>query len=587
MSTGLNRISRRSMIEGAGIGALGLAGAALLGCGGGGTGDKTAGSVPAAGRIEGATQGGGLTMIAPVVQGKPRYGGTWRTAGTATGVQWDAHTALGDGGWSTLGEKVLEQHPVTGELQPNLATSWEVADPNGLTLVFKINPDVRIHNKPPWNGRAYTSEDIAWNLERIGGLYAERLKIPPASFQRASMVANLMKAEAVDATTVKATLSKPNSGLFNGLVENRVETMPKEMDDIGYNDPLKLGGVGPFMMTEFAKDQKTNYKKHEQYFRKGEPYFDAYEVIIVPDATAVQAAFISGQTQYLATPTPDAVAVVRQGKPDSLLYATVDCNWQHFRLNLKSYPPFQDFRVRKGIFLATDVAEMANGYYGDGWGYQGVLGPGFPEAWKPDKAQLVPGLNPATKAQDVAEGQKMLAAAGFPNGKGLDFEHYISGDASSVHFANATRFQAQMKRVLPEMQIKLVPSGPGAEFAVRQAEGRFQAIAYTITSVPDAGLELLSQYHTKGSRNYGGFSDPAYDTLVEKVLSELDKNKRLELLEEAQRRWFSDWMAQYVLYAQPRKNMIQSNVGGYDKIWGVWFGYADRAKMGRWYFVDK
>ncbi len=526
-------------------------------------------------------------MIAPVVAGKPRYGGTWRTAATATGVQWDAHTALGDGGWSTLGEKVLEQHPVTGALQPNLASSWEVADPNGLTLVFKIQAGVKIHNKPPWNGRAYTAEDIAWNIERIGGLYAERLKLPLASFQRASMVANIVKAEAVDPLTVKVTLSKPNSGLFNGLVENRVETMPKEMDDVGYSDPLKLGGVGPFVMTEFKKDQRVLYKKHDQYFRKGEPYLDGYEVIVVPDATAVQAAFISGQTSSLATPTPDSVAVVRQGRKDALLYVTVDCNWQHFRLNIKGYAPFRDFRVRKGIFLATDVTEMANGYYGDGWGYQGVLGPGFPEAWKPDKVKGIPGYSPDTKAQDIAEGQKMLAAAGYPNGKGLDFEHYISGDTSAVHFANASRFQSQMSKVLPEMKVKLQLAGPGAEFAVRQTEGRYQMLAYTITSVPDAGLELLSQYHSKGSRNYGGFSEPAFDSAVEKVLTELNYQRRVELLDQMQQRWIDDWMAQYVLYAQPKKVMIPGDVGGYDKVWGIWNGYGDRAKMGRWYFVDK
>ena len=36
------------------------------------------------------------------------------------------------------------------------------------------------------------------NLERIGGLYAERLKIPKASFQRATMVGNIQKAQATD-----------------------------------------------------------------------------------------------------------------------------------------------------------------------------------------------------------------------------------------------------------------------------------------------------------------------------------------------------------------------------------------------------
>ena len=56
------------------------------------------------------------------------------------------------------------------------------------------------------------------------------------------MVAKLVKAQATDPTTVKVTLSKPNSSFFNGLMDTRVPFAPKEMDDIGWADPLKMGG---------------------------------------------------------------------------------------------------------------------------------------------------------------------------------------------------------------------------------------------------------------------------------------------------------------------------------------------------------
>src|SRR5688500_4947581 len=241
----VDRVTRRSMLEGMGVGALGLAGAALLGCGGG-TGNDTAGKSagPAATTIAGATKGGGLPMVAPKVEGKPKYGGTWRAASTSIPTQYDPHTALGGNVWHYITERLLEMDPQTGAVIPHMATSWEVADPSGLTLVFKLKPGIKIHNKPPWNGRDFTAEDVAWNIERIGGLYAERLKIPLDAFQRASMVANLVKAEAVDSSTVKATLSRPNSAFFNGLTENRVPMMPKEMDDVGFKDQMELAGRG-------------------------------------------------------------------------------------------------------------------------------------------------------------------------------------------------------------------------------------------------------------------------------------------------------------------------------------------------------
>ena len=39
--------------------------------------------------------------------------------------------------------------------------------------------------------------------------------------------------------------------------------MPKEMDDIGFSDPLKMGGIGAFQVTEWVKDQKMTFKNQE------------------------------------------------------------------------------------------------------------------------------------------------------------------------------------------------------------------------------------------------------------------------------------------------------------------------------------
>jgi peptide/nickel transport system substrate-binding protein len=571
-----------------GVGALGLAGAALLGCGGGGgDGGGTADQGGRGPSVQGATAGGGLPLTAPKVTGTIKRGGNWQTAGTSTQKQFDPHTALAGNIWHVIGEKGLEPHPQTGEILPHVFTSWEVADPQGLTLTFKLHPKLFIHNKPPWNGRQFTAEDAAWNLERIGGLYADRLKIPKGSFQRASMVANITKAEAIDPLTVKVTLSKPNSSFFNGLMDTRVPFAPKEMDDIGWTDPLKMAGVGPFQVSEWVTDQKTVFKANPRYteFRPNEPYFDTYATTVIPDAAGTQAAFISGQTQSYGTPTPDVIATVRKAKPDANLYTWVDSNWQHIRPSV-TYQPFADFRVRKALFLAMDYKAMGDGYYGDGWAFQAALCPGYPEAWKPDKVQQILGYNPATKEQARAEAHKLLTAAGFTNGKGLDYEIIFQGP-SEVNSANATRAQNQLTTVFPELKMRLRPYADSASFSVPQAEGKFQILAYTITSSPDAVIEFVSQYYTNGSRNYGKFSDPGLDALMDKAQVELNKDNRAKMLDEAQQRFIDEWMPMYVLYAQPVKTMIQGDIGGWDTTAGLWYGYSGQTKVCRWYYVQK
>lgn len=580
-------MGRRAVLEGFGVGALGLAGAALLGCGsaGGGTGGVTEAGQKAASSI-GASSGGGLPMTAPKVTGKVREGGTFTAANTATYVQHDPGTALGANIWHLIGEKGLEPDPVTMAVRPHVFTSWEVADPTGTTLIFKMNPNLFIHNKAPWNGRQFTAEDAAWNLERIGGLYAERLKIPLTSFQRASMVEGLTKAQAVDPLTVKVTLSKPNSSFFNGLMDTRVPFAPKEMDDIGWTDPLKMGGIGPWQVTEWIKDQRTVFKKNPTYekFRPGEPHFDEYRTVTVPDAAATQAAFVSGQTQTYGVTSIEQLDNVRKAKPDANLYTWIDSNWNHLRPNF-TFGPFKDYRVRKALFLAMDRKAINDGLYGPGWGYQLALNPGFPEAWALDRVGKLPGMNPDTKAADIAEAGKLLTAAGFTGGKGLDFEILCSGTTN--HVENATRFQGQMKTAFPDMKVTFKPSADSPSFAVPQAEGRFQMIAYVITAAPDAVIDMASQYRTGGSRNYGAHSNPAADSILDKAFAELKPEARTKLMDEFQQKFYDEWMPMFVLCANPVKTLVQGNIAGYDALAGTWFGYSATTKVNRLYYVDK
>jgi ABC-type transport system substrate-binding protein len=423
-------------------------------------------------------------------------------------------------------------------------------------------------------------------MERLGGLYAERLKIPLASFQRATMVQGITKAEAVDPLTVKVTLSKPNSAFFNGLMENRTPLMPKEMDDIGFGDPLKMAGIGAYQVYEWVKDQKTGFKKNPRYaeFRPGEPYFDEFRQIVVPDSAATQAAFVSGQTQSIGTETPDAIEFIRKAVPTANLYAWVDGNWDYFRPSLQ-YEPFKDLRVRKALSLAIDRAALNDGFYGPGWAYQHCLSPGFPEGWTQEKVQTLAGYNPKTKAADRAEAQKLIGAAGYPNGKGIEFGVLFNRTSAYV-VSHTTRLQEQLKAVFPEMKVDQA-SVDSAAFAVPLAEGKFELVGYTNTVVPDAVLEMTSQYHSKGSRNYGRGNFPDLDALVDKAILELNKDARTKLMDEFQQKFQDDWMLSYILSARPVRRMLAGNIGGYDKVAGFWNQYSANAQVGRWFYVDK
>ncbi|MEI6665747.1 MAG: ABC transporter substrate-binding protein [Chloroflexota bacterium] len=572
-------MTRRAAIQGAVLAVGGLAGAALLGCGSKNAGE--AGGLKMDTTVTAQTGVDILPLTAPVASGSPKKGGTFNYAtGVTTFTQHDAHTALGAAEWHMISEKTLELHPVTGELLPSVATSWEVADPR--TLVFKIKPGIKMHNVAPWNGRDFTAQDVAWNLERIGGLYAERLKQPVGAFQRASMVQNLVKAEAVDATTVKVTLSSPNSAFFKGVADTRVMLMPKEMDDIGFSDPMKFGGIGAFQMAEYTKDVRERFKRFDGYsgFRGNEPWFDESVLTAIPDRASTIAAFASGQSQFVISLTPDEITTIRKSKPEALLYTWIDSNWNHFRPNM-AYEPFKDVRVRKAIQLAIDYAAIGDGEFGPGWGYQAALCPGFAEAWKPDKVRSLPGFNPATKAEDRKTAQQLLTAAGYPNGKGLDFDMTYTTPND-----RPTRFQSQMLQVFPELKFTL-KGVDATTFATQQAASNFKTVSYTITAAPDPVIDMSSNYSTGGSRNYGKFSNAELDALLDKARGELNNTARTALFETFQQKFVDEWVPMWVLHAWATRDMVQANIGGFDKAAGTWFGYGWYTKQGKWFYTDK
>ncbi len=575
------RISRRHILRGTGIAAFGLASAAILGCRG--TGGQNS-SAPAT-ESKSGTGKSVLPLEAPVAQGKQRSGGVFTQATGFTYQQHDSHIAGATNVWHVIGERALEPDPITAKVLPHVVTSWEVADPTGLQLVLKVRPGIKMHGVAPWNGRDFTAADVAWNLTRLGGLTAQQEKIPLSNFQRASMVANMTKADAVDAQTVKVTLSRPNSAFFNGLTENRTPMMPKEILDVGFKDPMKWGGIGPFQISGWQDAVHMTYRRFDQYFRPNEPSFDSVVFQVIPDAAAQMAAFIGGQLQMISAPKQSDIQTIKRGRPDALLYTWIDSNWAQMRPSM-NYGPFKDFRVRRAIFLATDRAAISDGYYGPGWAYQLILNPGFPEAWSPDKVRALPGYNPETRAKDQGEAAQLLSAAGFPNGKGMDFGLGFQGPSDN-HKENAVRFQGQMLTQFPEMKVTLRPTSDNAAFTLVETTGKFDMVVRTITAVPDAVLEATSQVHTKGSRNYGHFSEPALDGILDKAIVELNQVARTALLEDFQTKFVSEWLPMNVLHTNPVRNMVQNNIGGYDKTAGTWYGYSSSSKLGRWFFVDK
>src|SRR4029078_42868 len=127
--------------------------------------------------------------------------------------------------------------------------------------------------------------------------------------------------------------------------------------------------------------------------------------------------------------------------------------------------------------LSLDYAAIADQAYGPGWVYQAVLNPALPQAWRPDKVNQQPGWTRATKDQDRAEAAKLLTAAGYPNGKGLDFKMLYYNPSGATEYA--VSFQGQVTKQFPDMKVVFDPAPDNATFGKRTNTADFDALVYS------------------------------------------------------------------------------------------------------------
>ena len=574
------QVSRRRLLRGAVVTVGGLAGAAMVGC---------SSSAPKPAATAAAPQAAGTSAPVarkyppgqkiPIVAGKIKDGGTFTEGATTVATEFDSHTGLTSHVQRNSGDLALLPDQWTGELVPNLVESWEVPDPT--TFILKLRDNVALHDIPPWNGRIFNVEDLAFNFNRIAGNTAEAEGLPKAAFQRAATMNGLKSVEIVDKSRVKLTLNGPNGQFLSGLTDHRSFMIPKEQVQVGFKDPLKLAHTGQYTLTEFDRTKEV-YTRFDKSWR-GKPHIDTFKRIVIPDRAAIAAAFISKQTTALAGPTPTEQQTIASARPDALYYESSGYQWNNLRPNTK-YGALSDARVRKAISLSLNFPEMAEANYGKAASYWGVIGNPYPEAWTSEKVLTLPGYNVSTKDKDIAEGVKMMTASGHAGGEGVAYEILVSF-GSIPYRENSLRMQAQLQKIFPKIKIIVKPAADAVSFSKLQSGKDFQVIAYTVGANSAASLEAYTHYHTKGSRNYGSFSNAECDALLEKSVAAIKTEERKQILETWQTRTFEEWMPIWAFAHPPVNAFVQPNLQGFEVGMGPWSEWWEYYRIGDMGFI--
>ena len=162
-------------------------------------------------------------------------------------------------GWTQTIYSGLTYYDQYQEIQPHLATDWEIGD-NADTFRFTLREDATFHD-----GEPITSEDVKWTYE---WLQANNSQIPDVNSWPYESI------ETPDEHTVVVNMSEPNAAWFNAhvplwgifpkhqMVEAGAEESPLDLS-IGNNE---IVGSGPYQVRNFQPEELLDLQPYDGHW---------------------------------------------------------------------------------------------------------------------------------------------------------------------------------------------------------------------------------------------------------------------------------------------------------------------------------
>ena len=390
---------------------------------------------------------------------------------------------------------------------PQLALSHETSA-DGRTVTIKLRPDVRFHDGEPMDAEA-----VKFSLERH--------LTTQGSFRRPEL-AEVEAVEAVDPLTVRLLLKRPYSPLIAQFTDRAgMMVSPKAAKAAGDRFGQRPVCAGPYKFVERLQQDRIVVERFADYWDKGAATIDRIVYQPITDSTVRLANLQSGQLDLIErTLATDMDGI--QANPRLRLATVVELGYQGLTINVAKGEPSrgplgQDVRVRQALSLAID-REALNQVV-----YNGAYTPG--NQWVSPEHPYYQQRFPVPK-RDVAKAKQLLQQAGVRTPIPVDL--MVPNNPETRQAAEV--MQAMAAEAGFDLKIRVT------EFAtsLKEAEeGRYQGYMLNWSGRPDPDGNAYIFHKTGAPQNYGGYSNPRVDALLDDARTATDPAERKALYERA------------------------------------------------------
>lgn len=391
---------------------------------------------------------------------------------------------------------------LTPELQPvpELAERWEA--PDATTLVFTLREGLTFSDGSP-----LTADDVVFTFQTI--------LTPDFAAPFRALYAPIAAVEAVDARTVKFTLSAPYAPVLSYL---DIGIVPKALAEAGHDLALNPVGAGPMKLVEWNRGSTIVLEPNPAYWGPA-PAVGRLTLQVIANNTARAQALEAGDLDIIQSPlSPQDIArLAADSRFRNVIRPGLGVTYLNF--NTKD-PLLAEPAMRRAFAMLVDQDTIVNEIY------QGVdavaTGVILPSSWAYSTDIRQPTFDP--------EGAVALfSQLGWSDSNGdgiLDRDGVKLSVTLATHTEDPNRvqtieyLQAVMQEAGVDASVRLTDWPSFSTNYVQKGEHQIALLGWL--NIVDPDRMLYGQLATGGPLNWGGYSSPEVDAALAEGRTALD-----------------------------------------------------------------